>query len=274
VCDIFRSTGMSIPVVTTEIIISYHLVFVISITRFGPSSPYGHLSLVRIPAVRPLSSSCLPHPSSLFMDQHSHLVPPPPPPPSQSETSLPTFAKSIPVEIATLPASTRTSFTRVDNTRPGSSTTDQRDEMVTGPSVDSDGAPELPPPPPSQNDEQPEAAAPPPPPVPQVPQTLLQFLLVSGRRRSMAFEPETTVGRVKELVWNSWPSGTFQLSPSYHTHALSISRLPTPPGVILFFFIVVPSTERRFTSATRHFLLLSSLSFCFPSPLFFSWWWY
>ncbi|KAH9974121.1 ubiquitin-related domain-containing protein, partial [Lactifluus volemus] len=42
--------------------------------------------------------------------------------------------------------------------------------------------------------------------VPQVPQTLLQFLLVSGRRRSMAFEPETTVGRVKELVWNSWPN--------------------------------------------------------------------
>ncbi|KAI9508102.1 ubiquitin-2 like Rad60 SUMO-like-domain-containing protein [Russula earlei] len=42
--------------------------------------------------------------------------------------------------------------------------------------------------------------------IPQVPQTLLQFLLVSGRRRSMAFEPETTVGRVKELVWNSWPN--------------------------------------------------------------------
>jgi hypothetical protein len=204
------------------------------------------------------------------MDQHPHLVPPPPPPPSQSETSLPTFAKSIPVEIATLPASTRTSFTRVDNTRPGSSTTDQRDEMVTGPSVDSDGAPELPPPPPSQNDEQPEAAAPPPPPVPQVPQTLLQFLLVSGRRRSMAFEPETTVGRVKELVWNSWPNGTFQLSPSYHTHALSISRLPTPPGVILFFFIVVPSTERRFTSATPAISFYSHLSlFASLLPLFF-----
>jgi hypothetical protein len=42
--------------------------------------------------------------------------------------------------------------------------------------------------------------------VPQVPQTLVQFLLVSGRRRSMAFDPETTVGRVKELVWNTWPN--------------------------------------------------------------------
>ncbi|KAF8273727.1 ubiquitin-2 like Rad60 SUMO-like-domain-containing protein, partial [Lactarius quietus] len=41
---------------------------------------------------------------------------------------------------------------------------------------------------------------------PQIPQTMLQFLLVSGRRRSMVFEPETTVGRVKELVWNTWPN--------------------------------------------------------------------
>lgn len=37
-------------------------------------------------------------------------------------------------------------------------------------------------------------------------QTFLSFLLVSGRRRTMAFDPETTVGRVKELVWNSWPA--------------------------------------------------------------------
>lgn len=42
--------------------------------------------------------------------------------------------------------------------------------------------------------------------VPQTPQTSLTFLLVSGRRRQMTFEPETTVGRVKELVWNAWPA--------------------------------------------------------------------
>ncbi|KIM86883.1 hypothetical protein PILCRDRAFT_64096 [Piloderma croceum F 1598] len=41
---------------------------------------------------------------------------------------------------------------------------------------------------------------------PQIPQTSLTFLLVSGRRRTMSFEPDTTVGRVKELVWNAWPS--------------------------------------------------------------------
>jgi hypothetical protein len=49
--------------------------------------------------------------------------------------------------------------------------------------------------------------------VPQTPQTVLTFLLVSGRRRTMSFEPETTVGRVKELVWNTWPSGKRVCSP-------------------------------------------------------------
>ncbi|KAJ3483376.1 hypothetical protein NLJ89_g12068 [Agrocybe chaxingu] len=44
-------------------------------------------------------------------------------------------------------------------------------------------------------------------PVPQMPQTYLTFLLISGKRRTMSFEPETTIGRVKELVWNSWPAG-------------------------------------------------------------------
>ncbi|KAJ6516466.1 hypothetical protein C8R45DRAFT_245606 [Mycena sanguinolenta] len=44
-------------------------------------------------------------------------------------------------------------------------------------------------------------------PVPEpTPQTSLTFLLVDGRRRTMAFDPTTTVGRVKELVWNAWPS--------------------------------------------------------------------
>jgi hypothetical protein len=154
----------------------------------------------------------------LVMDHH-HLTPSPQPQSQPSsphrKTSLPTFAKSIPVEIAALSASTRTSFTRVDNTRPSTSA-DLRDEIMTAPLADSDGAHE---PPPPSNNEQPEEAGPPMPSVPQVPQTLVQFLLVSGRRRSMAFEPETTVGRVKELVWNTWPNGTFNYYRVY-THAL------------------------------------------------------
>lgn len=44
--------------------------------------------------------------------------------------------------------------------------------------------------------------------VPTVPQIGLTFLLISGRRRSMTFDPDATIGRVKELVWNAWPSGS------------------------------------------------------------------
>ncbi|KAI0249756.1 ubiquitin-related domain-containing protein [Lactifluus subvellereus] len=97
------------------------------------------------------------------------------------------MTKSVPVEVAALPASTRTSFTRVDNTPPGTSV-DQRDEVavVGGP-------------PPDDDDDDDDVIV-------ALPQTLVQFLLVSGRRRTMGFEPETTVGRVKELVWNSWPN--------------------------------------------------------------------
>ena len=45
------------------------------------------------------------------------------------------------------------------------------------------------------------------PEVPQSPQVALTFLLVSGKRKSMTFDPETTIGRTKELVWNAWPKG-------------------------------------------------------------------
>ncbi|KAL0564884.1 hypothetical protein V5O48_017153, partial [Marasmius crinis-equi] len=38
---------------------------------------------------------------------------------------------------------------------------------------------------------------------PQTPQVHLCFLLISGKRKTMSFEPEMTLGRVKELVWNA-----------------------------------------------------------------------
>ncbi|KAG8216630.1 hypothetical protein J3R82DRAFT_6825 [Butyriboletus roseoflavus] len=44
------------------------------------------------------------------------------------------------------------------------------------------------------------------PPIPQTPQVSLTFLLVSGLRKTQSFDPETTIGRVKELVWNAWPA--------------------------------------------------------------------
>ncbi|KAH9927744.1 ubiquitin-related domain-containing protein [Fomitopsis serialis] len=42
--------------------------------------------------------------------------------------------------------------------------------------------------------------------VPQMPQVALAFLTITGKRRTMSFDPDTTVGRVKELVWNAWPN--------------------------------------------------------------------
>ncbi|KAI0714370.1 ubiquitin-related domain-containing protein [Fomitopsis betulina] len=42
--------------------------------------------------------------------------------------------------------------------------------------------------------------------VPQMPQVALTFLTISGKRRTMSFDPEATIGRVKELVWNAWPN--------------------------------------------------------------------
>jgi len=39
------------------------------------------------------------------------------------------------------------------------------------------------------------------------PQVSLCFLLVSGRRKPMTFDSDlTTIGRVKELIWNAWDS--------------------------------------------------------------------
>ena len=147
------------------------------------------------------------------------------PNPSHSKTSLPTFVRSIPLEIAALPASTRTSFTRVDDTRPGTAAGDTPnnhnhllpDDPAASGTGDSNGrggggdgadTRNAPPPPENEQEEEETRAV-----VPQVPQTLVQFLLVSGRRRSMAFDPETTVGRVKELVWNTWPNGTLSFAP-------------------------------------------------------------
>lgn len=90
--------------------------------------------------------------------------------------------------------SARTSYTRVDFTGTGANTP-RRDftgevEGGDGEERDEDAGEQLA-----------EEA------IPQTPQVSLTFLLVSGRRRTMSFEPETTVGRVKELAWNTWPSG-------------------------------------------------------------------
>ena len=91
-----------------------------------------------------------------------------------------------------LSPSARTSLTRIEMGEPNNA-----------PSIVQEPEPQVPPPSEPKHDD--PAPQPVPPPAPQV---HLTFLLISGRRRTMSFEPETTVGRVKELVWNAWPTGT------------------------------------------------------------------
>ncbi|KLT42222.1 ubiquitin-like protein [Cutaneotrichosporon oleaginosum] len=38
------------------------------------------------------------------------------------------------------------------------------------------------------------------------PKVHLRVLIISGQYHVYSFEPETTVGRVKELIWSMWPS--------------------------------------------------------------------
>lgn len=66
----------------------------------------------------------------------------------------------------------------------------------------------------------------PPAPTPQTAQVLLCFLLVSGRRRNMTFDPETTVGRVKELVWNAWPAGKSSRFTALHAVSFDHPSMP------------------------------------------------
>ncbi|GJJ10260.1 hypothetical protein Clacol_004486 [Clathrus columnatus] len=48
-----------------------------------------------------------------------------------------------------------------------------------------------------------QSSPPTPPPMNEIAVT---FLLITGKRRTMSFPPSTTLGRVKELVWNTWPA--------------------------------------------------------------------
>ena len=138
-------------------------------------------------------------------------------------------------------ASARTSYTRVD--------------------VDSSPVPDYPPLPPLPIafavQDVPVATAPVPAndstPIPQTPQVSLTFLLVSGNRKTQTFEPETTVGRVKELVWNAWPardagSSSFP-SPLHYDRLTSlvsiVFRLPRATTYPSPSVIVRPRLARR-----------------------------
>ncbi|WVW78271.1 hypothetical protein I302_100224 [Kwoniella bestiolae CBS 10118] len=42
--------------------------------------------------------------------------------------------------------------------------------------------------------------------IPITPKVHVKVLIISGQSKVLSFEPELTVGRMKELIWSSWPS--------------------------------------------------------------------
>ena len=152
----------------------------------------------------------------------------------QSTQSLdPSALPFLPVASSVGPSTARTSFTQVDHgddqqpilpsshdqglpldpiptSQDGASThniTLQAPELISTLSQDQQQSVQRPPTPSTQPQVTSEV-------VPQTPQTYLTFLLISGRRRTMSFEPELAIGRVKELAWNSWPTGLCLSRPS------------------------------------------------------------
>jgi len=92
--------------------------------------------------------------------------------------------------VMTGPASARTSRTRVDQTTTIGSAIDPLPDSTLHTEREVTGH--------HEHDVEPE--------VPSKPQASVTFLLISGRRRTMLFQPDVTVARVKELLWNGWPS--------------------------------------------------------------------
>lgn len=66
--------------------------------------------------------------------------------------------------------------------------------------------------------------------IPPTPQVSLTFLLVSGRRRTMSFDPEITIGRVKELAWNAWPNGAWRTTRTWTLCAYTVCTLQQQTG--------------------------------------------
>jgi len=91
------------------------------------------------------------------------------------------------------------------------------------------------------------------------PKVCINLLLVSGRRRTLDFDPKTTVGQLKEVVWSTWPSEwSDELPPSAaflrilhlgrvlpDDTSLSSLNLPPPPDAT-----VVHVSVRTFVTMT------------------------
>jgi len=96
-------------------------------------------------------------------------------------------------------ASARTSYTRVDLSNPDAGEAGQNP-------VDMEGDRNLQPAQGAAMHDQSQEPQELEPAVPHEPQVSLTFLLVSGQRKTVTYDAATTIVRVKELVWNGWPS--------------------------------------------------------------------
>ncbi|KAI8986800.1 ubiquitin-related domain-containing protein [Trametes punicea] len=140
-----------------------------------------------MPDQRPSTSSSAPH---LAPDpQPSAQLPRPASMEQALHTRMDAFSPLCP--------SARTSYTRVDFTGGTGANTPRRDPAEGMDDADAED---------HEDGDNADAAGAQEETIPQTPQVSLTFLLISGRRRTMSFDPETTIGRVKELVWNAWPN--------------------------------------------------------------------
>lgn len=122
--------------------------------------------------------------------------------------------------------------------------------------------------PPASTTPQAEQAIAPQPQPPHTPQVVLTFLLVSGRRRTMNFDPTHNVGRVKELLWNAWPGGTFSLSYQSVSLVLFVAvdwqddRPPAPSFLrILYRGRILQDDDILKSPSSVRFILLVNLTF-------------
>lgn len=119
------------------------------------------------------------------------------------------------------------------------------------------------------------------------PQITLSFLHISGRRRTLSFPADTTVARVKEVVWNTWPKEWYDGSSGGVGGGLQNEggggrdslkdELPAAPGFIRLFCLGKMWTDESRLSGELSFFFQRWIvgfvvRFCFWSFVFVSFW--
>ncbi|KAH9835114.1 ubiquitin-related domain-containing protein [Rhodofomes roseus] len=153
-------------------------------------------------------------------------------------------------------ASARTSYTRVDQTAPGTpqpEPAELEDADQPPDAAELDATEKVDP----EHAHQEQA-------VPQMPQVALTFLTITGKRRTMSFDPDATIGRVKELVWNAWPNewqDERPPAPSY-LRVLYLGKILQDEDTLSSASHSFSRVHRRLTGRRSPALSFSGASFC------------